>query len=260
MKLFAFRTVSQSLSATCIRWLGCSVLMVLLAAPASAQQDGGLPPWLRVAVVQVAGGQGPAFEDLLKELIAARRAAGLPGGQVFQVVLGHPNEYHYVIPVQAIEANEGTPLPMPPADAALWTARITATVESVRFFYAATFPQHGVEAPANAPAPSLLLLRSITVASGKEPEYERWVADQYMPAFRQTRPLGHTMSRGVYGDSLQHYYHAYPLAGWGDLDAPDPLLGVLGQRRYDQVMDAIDDVVVGHEMAIARIRTDLMGQ
>jgi hypothetical protein len=239
--------------------LACGLLTAFFSAPASAQQ-GAQPNWLRVSVVQVKGGRGPEFADLLKDFIAARQAAGLPGGQVFQIVLGHPNEFHYVIPVQSIAEQEGSGMPMPPGQAAMWTQRITETTESVRFFYAATYPQHNVQAPANAPNPTLLMLRKIRVAQGMEAEYESWVSDQYMPAFRQSSPLGHVMSRGVYGDSLQNYYHAYPLAGWGDLDAPDPLIEILGQRRYDQVFGAIDDIVVDHEMVIGRIRTDLMGQ
>lgn len=260
MRIWKHSNVRRTSSRRRVPWLGCALLAAGLAAPAWSQQGDGLPPWLRVAVVQVAGGQAPAFEDLLKEFIAARAAAGLPGGQVFQVVLGHPNEYHYVTLVQSIAANENAPLPMSDAEAALWTARITATVESVRFFYAATYPQHSVAAPANAPMPTLLLLRKIRVAQGKEAEYEGWVADQYMPAFRQSNPLGHTMSHSIYGDSVENYYHAYPLAGWADLDAPDPLLGILGQRRYDQILNAIDGIVVDHEMVVARIRTDLMSQ
>ena len=259
MILFRFQTLArQSILMFCLS-LVCGTFALSLSTTASAQQD-GLPAWLRIAVVQVKGGRGPEFEDLLRQFIAARVADGRPGGQVFQIVLGHPNEYHYVIPVQSIEAQENAGMPMPPPQAALWTQRITETTESVRFFYATTYPDHGVQPPANSPTPTLLLLRKIRVAQGMEAEYESWVADQYMPAFRQSGPLGHTMSRGVYGDSLQHYYHAYPLAGWGDLDAPDPLIRILGERRYDQVFNAIDDIVVDHEMVVGRIRTDMMAQ
>lgn len=105
-----------------------------------------------------------------------------------------------------------------------------------------------------------LLLHKITVVSGKEAEYEHWVADQYMPAFRQTNPLGHTMARGVFGDSVQHYYYAQALAGWSDLDAPDRMIEVLGQRRYDQLFDALDGIVANHEIVILAVRGDLMAQ
>jgi hypothetical protein len=236
--------------------LFCGVFAACAAGRASAQ-DAGPPPWLDVAVAQVKGDRTGEFEDLMKDYLQARKAAGLPVGQVFQIVLGNGSEYHIVAPAQSVAAGMQAQPPMPEADWAQWVSRITDTVDSVKFFYASTYPQHGVMAPANSPTPTLILLRKITVAQGKEAEYEAWVADQYMPAFRQTGPLGHTMSRGVYGDSLQHYYHAYPLAGFADLDAPDPLIGVLGQRRYDQVFNALDGVVVDHEMVIGLIRSDL---
>lgn len=238
--------------------LGAALLAVGLSATAQAQNNGPAP-WLHVVIVEVRGGQSAQFEDLLRDYLAAAQDAGNPPSQVFQVVLGHPNEYHIVTAVQSIEGYENMPPPMPEAMAALWQSRITDTVHSVRFFYAATFPDHGVQAPANAPQPSLLLLRKIKVDQGKEAAYESWVADQYMPAFRQTDPLGHTMSHSIYGDSILNYYHAYPLAGWADLEAPDPLIEVLGQR-YDRVFGAIDDIVVEHEMVVARPRPDLTGQ
>jgi hypothetical protein len=256
-------TNSTPLIRSCLTKYRHSLVICLAAAfvtTYASAQEGGLSPWLRVAVVQVKGGEAAEFQDLLKDFIAARRASGLPGGQVFQVTLGHPNEWHYVIPVQSISDNENAPLPMSSAEAAIWTNRITATTENVRFSYAITFPQHGVEAPANSPAPTMLMLRKIRVAEGMQAEYESWVEDQYMPAFRQSGALGHVMSHSIYGDSLRNYYHAYPLAGWEDLEGPDPLIEILGQRRYDQVFGALDEIVTEHEMVIARIRFDIMGQ
>ena len=259
MKTGGLRAHSCSFHLKSIGWVAAGLLAVVTMAPVAAQ-EGGLPPWLDVVVLQVEGGQAAAFEDLLKDFMEARQAAGLPAGQVFQVVIGHPNEYHLVTPVQSITESETTPIPMAEADAALWIARITDKIDSVRFSYAVTFPEHSVQAPANAPDANMMVLRKIVVASGRQADYESWVADQYMPAFRQTDPLGHTMSHSIYGDSMRNYYHAYPLAGWEDLGTPDPLIEILGQRRYDQVFEAIDGIVVEHEMIVARMRTDLMAQ
>jgi hypothetical protein len=233
-----------------------SASLGLAVTPASAQ-DGQMPPWLDVAIVQVKPASVPAFEDLMRDFLHARREAGLPTGQVFQVVLGNANEYHFVAPVQSIAAGMQSAPPMSEVEWATWIARIMGTVDSVKFFYAATYPQHGVAPPENAAEPTMMLLRKVNVTQGKEAEYEAWVAEQYMPAFRETNPLGHVMSRGVYGDSLQHYYHAYPIAGPADLDGADPLLGVLGQRRYDQVFDELDGIITDHEMVVARMRGDL---
>lgn len=242
-----------------VRYLVCLSLPLYLAPGLAQAQEEAPPPWLSVAIAQVRSGMGPAFEDLLRQFMEARQAAGLPPGQVFQVVLGHPNEYHVVIPVESIEANETAPPPMSEAEGVLWQTRIVATVQNVRFFYAATFPEHSVTAPAGAPEPALLMLRKVVVTSGRQADYEAWMTDELMPAFRQAEPLGHTMSVGVFGDSPRNYYHAYPLAGWGDLDAPDPLLEVLGERRYEALFEPLDGVVAEHELIIARPRPDLTG-
>jgi hypothetical protein len=238
-------------------WLGCiaaGLLAVGTAGPA-ASQDAAAPAWLDVAIARVNPGDAPAFEDLIKQFMDARQAAGLPPSTVYQVVIGHPNEYHVVTPIQSIAASQAEQPPMPEAAFAVWLGRIQDTLDSVRFFDAALMADYAVAGPDNA---SLLLLRSIRVVSGKEAEYESWVADQYLPAFRQTEGMGHTMSRGVYGDSPQNYYHAYGFSDMSLLDAPDPLIAILGQRRYDQVFDAIDNIVESHEMIVAAVRSDLM--
>jgi hypothetical protein len=231
-------------------------LAVSMSPMASAQENA--PPWLDVVRVQVKGGMGLDFEDRVKELQDARRAAGMPAMQVFQIVRGQPNEYHLVTPVSSLAEANAPAQVMSPAENATWIGRITSTVDSARFLYAITYPQHGVEGPEGGAPPELLVLRTSRVVSGKEAEYEDWIANQYMPAFRQSNPLGHTMARGVFGDDVSTFYHAQPIANWAAFDAGDPLLAVLGQRRMEQVLDAIDGVVERSELAIARIRYDLM--
>jgi len=233
-------------------------LAALVVMPARAQAPTPAP-WLDVVIVQVKSGMGPDFEDRVKELQAANKAAGIPVALVFNVERGHPNEYHLVTPVPSLGANDNPRQPMGPAAWATWLGRITATVDSVRFFYASTYPQHSIQGAEGGPAPQLLLLRTTRVIAGKEREYENWIANQYMPAFRQTKPLGHTMSRGALGDSAQNFYHAVPLANWAAIDQGDPMLKLLGERRMEQMLDGLDGIVEHSEVIVARIRTDLMG-
>jgi hypothetical protein len=231
----------------------------LFSTTASAQENAP-PAWLDVAVIQVKGGMGIDFEDRVKELQAARQAAGMPATQIFQIARGHSNEFHLVTAVPSLaEANAAGP-PMSPADWATWVGRVTATVDSVRFFYAITYPQHGVQGNEGGAQPELLLLRTTRVIFGKEAEYENWIANQFMPAFRQTGPLGHTMARGVFGDNVSNFYHAQPIVNWAAFDAENPLQRVLGQRRMEQMLNGLDGVVESSELVVARIRYDLMGQ
>jgi len=230
--------------------------LVSVAARAQAPTP---TPWLDVAIVQVKGGMAPDFEDRVKELQAARKAAGMPVMQVFNVVRGHPNEYHLVTPVQSLAQANSAPEPMGPAARATWLSRITVTTDSVRFFYAMNYPQHTVQGPQGAPRPELLLLRTTRVVSGKEAEYEKWITKEYMPAFRATNPLGHTMSRGMFGDNVANFYHAVPVANWGAFDAGDPVAKSLGQERMDRMIKGLDGIVESSELIVARIRYDLMG-
>jgi hypothetical protein len=69
-----------------------AALLASLVSAATWAQAPAQPGWLDVTIVQVKGGRGPDFEDRVKELQAARIAAGMPALQVFNVVSGHPNE------------------------------------------------------------------------------------------------------------------------------------------------------------------------
>lgn len=243
---------------------GAAAFALLVASPAmlaTAQPSGGAEPqWLDVTIIQVKGGSGLDFEDRVKELQAARKAGGMEPLQVFTVARGHPNEYHLVNLVGSLaEANSGSP-PMEPGPLAAWFGRITSTVDSVRFLSAITYPQHGVQGNEPATPPELLVLRTTRVISGKETEYENWIANQYMPAFRPTNPIGHTMARGVFGDNVANFYHAVPVANWAALDEGDPVLRSLGQQRMERLIDGLDGIVDSSELIVARIRYDLMGE
>lgn len=239
-------------------FVAMAVCALLLTGSAWAQ-DAGQPGWLDVVVIQVKGGMALDFEDRVRELQAARAAADMPPMLIASVARGHPNEYHLVSEVPSLEQANSAPPPMEPAEFAAWVARITSAVDSVHFFYAMTYPQHGIEGNQGGQAPQLLSLRKTRVVSGKQEEYEDWIANEFMPAFRQTNPLGHTMSRGVLGDSDQHFYHAVPVANWAAFDAGDPLAEVLGERRMAQMLDGLDGIVESSEVIVLTLRNDLMG-
>ena len=258
MKLLYSWTRSCSICLEVKRWLVAGLLAAFIVAPSYAQDDA--PAFLSVGIIQVEGGQGPNFEAAVKELQAARIAAGMPAMQVFMITIGHPNEYHLVTPVASIAEAESMPPPMPPAEAAVFFSRVTPLVQSARFFYARIYPENAIEAPAGSPQADALLLRTVEVAFGRETDFERWVAEDYVPALRQTDPLGHTFSRGFVGDSPLRFYHAYPLAGLESLDAPDPLQEVLSEREYEELFEPLEGIIVSHELVVGTIRTDLMGQ
>ena len=249
-------------SYTAIEHSRIAVIALFFASTSSmsSAQQNAPPPWLDVTIVQVKGGMQLDFEDRVKELQAARTAGGMQPIQVFSVASGHPNEYHLVNPVQSLAAANSEAPPMQPAALASWFGRITSTVDNVRFFYAITYPQHGIQGSEPATPPELLVLRTTHVIWGKETEYENWIANQYMPAFRETNPMGHTMARGVFGDDGSNFYHAVPIANWAALDAGDPMQRQLGERRMEQMLNGLDGIVDSSELIVARIRYDLMGE
>jgi hypothetical protein len=230
-------------------------LAALIALPAVAQE--AAPAWIQVVVVQVKPGHGPDFEDRISELMAARQAAGLPLGNVFEVEAGSPGEFHVVTPLQSMGQLENEAPPMAPPEMVAWTNRVLQHVDSTHWFYARLYPEHGIQNDAGASA-NLLILIKRRVVDGKQAEYQAWVADHMMPAARQSDMLGHTFSQGIFGDSPQNFYHAMPVANWSAFDTPNPMQQSLGQRAYDQLMNRLDGIVESTELTVAAVRSDLM--
>jgi hypothetical protein len=239
--------------------LALPLLCFLASSSAFAQESTQMPPWLDVVIVNVKPGYAADFEDRVKELMTARRKAGMPTGLVFSVERGRAGEYHIVTPTMALAANDNPQEPMPPDEMARWVSRIIPTTDGARFFYARTYPQHGIAGSEGAAAPKLLLLRTVRVVAGRAADYENWVAMQLMPAMRQAKVQGHTMSRGAFGDSPQNFYHAIPVSNWAAFDGQEPLLQALGESRYRELMDGTRGIVESASLTVAAIRPDLVG-
>jgi hypothetical protein len=229
--------------------------------PQQQQQAQEIAPWLNVAIVEVKGGHQADFEDRLREMISATAAdESAPQPAVYQVVSGRPNVFHIVTPRQSMAAADTMPAPpMAPEQMARWQQRIAQTTDSVRFFVARTYPQFEIAAQPDAPEPTLLMLRTVQVIPGRQGDYETWVAQQLMPALRETNLLGHTMSNGFVGDSPQNFYHAVPLANWAAHDQ-NPLYEALGESGYRELMQGVAGIAQRDEIIVLRPRNDLMGQ
>lgn len=215
------------------------------------------PAWLDVAIVRAKPGQNADLEDRIRELLQAQQDSGQTVSQVFEVAAGNPGEYHIVTPIVALAMNDNPVPPMPPAEMAAWVARIVQHIDSARFFYARLYPDHAIQTEAGNSAP-MLLLQTVRVIAGKDAEYETWLSEDVLPALRESNAIGHTLSRGAFGDSPQNYYHAIAVENWASLDGPNPLMQHLGQRGYEQLMDGADDIVESISLTLASVRSDLM--
>lgn len=243
----------------CRRVLICPIVAaiaaVAVAAPVSAQDN--QPGWLSVAIVQVKSGHGPDFEALASDLMQAQQDAGMPATQVYEVLLGSAGEYHFVTPVASIAETETGAPPMDPAEMAVWFSRVTQHLESARFFYASIHAEHSIQTDAGESA-ELLLLQTIRTVAGMQDEYSEWIEDFLMPALRESDVAGHTLSSGVFGDSVQNFYHAVSIPSWDFLDMPHPLVRSMGQRAFEQMNERTEGIVESVGLVIARPRNDLM--
>lgn len=237
--------------------VGAALASASYAQPGQPSQE--ISQWLNVVIAEVKPGHEADFEDRVREMVRAQSAdPSRPQAMIYQVESGHPNVFHIVTPRESMGIADTPTTPLPPEQMAQWRQRIAQVTESVRFFVARTYPQFSIEADPGAPEPTLLLLRTIQVAPGRQAEYEAWVAQRLMPVLRETSVLGHIMANGFVGDSPQNFYHAVPLANWAALDR-NPMLEVLGEQGFQEFAQSIAGIAQRDEMIVLRPRTDLMG-
>lgn len=236
----------------------CAALVLLIALPLPAKAQEGEPaPWLQVRIVEVKPDRTGEFEDLVKDLMAARAEAGMPAIMAYQVVRGDVGTYHFVEPLTNLgQLDEAPEPPMPPAEMAAWESRIVETLQSNRFFIARTYPDHSFQTDAAENA-ELMMLYIQHTHRDRGTAYEEWVAEDLVPALQEAEILGHTMSRGAIGDSGQTWYHAVPIANWAAFDEPDPIVAALGEDAAERLFRQGDKLVDSGENVLVRMRADL---
>jgi hypothetical protein len=235
--------------------LAASLVLALHSAPSRAQ-NAAQPQWLSVYILHVKPDRVGEFESLARQMTAAEAKAKAPQAQVYQVVAGEGSVYHVVVPIASLSTLDQPVPPMGPAEMTLWQERVTNTIDSSKHFFARIISQ---TTSANAPTPKLMMLRTVTVVSGKQDEFISWVEKDLGPAAKNAN-LGQTFVQGAFGDSQRHFYFASGIANWAEFDKPNALEAAIGQKAFRTLIDKLDGIVEESEITIVQPRTDLMAQ
>lgn len=233
-------------------------LRVALASP--SQEPPPSMSWNQVRMIHVKSDRVTDFEDRLKDLSAAMTKQGR-SFNVWQVALGELNTYHIVSPIQSftsIAQFESNP-PMERAQWTSWLERMRSTIDSQAVAVAQVHQDLSImpQNPQQATNADLLILVSNRVMPAKRQQYQSWLRDELLPAFRGSEIAGLISNEVTFGPSSGEWVFAVPVASWADLDKPMPLFESMGQQAAEQLLERGAAMIEDSETLVLRSRPDL---
>ena len=229
---------------------------LLLPAYAGAQDENEGLSLVSVRSVTTTAGGGATWVEQQKQLAAAHKERGDPSRHVWQEISGDIDTFHIVTFSDGYGGGGGPNEDPPMGDAQeAWVAKISPTVASRSTMIMRYYPQHSI-APEPNSEPSMLILRYTDVAPGQNDAYERWLAEQLVPALKAGGATGVTFNRVVYGGDTNRWVSGSRIENMAALNEPGPL-GSLSDEERAELFAGLDDVVWGSERRILRYRADL---
>ncbi|MDX1481872.1 MAG: hypothetical protein R3315_09360 [Woeseiaceae bacterium] len=227
---------------------------LIFSAPAASQDNETGFITVRSTVVRTE--HMGEYTELLAKLADSRKAAGLNGRNVWQVVRG-PVSTFYIVTAHDSMAEAGEPFDsgMSDADWQRWVGRITSVIDHSTLTTLRTHPSLAISADADAP-PNMMLLRYTTLKPGYNQAYQTWVGEKLVPALAEGGLKGWTISKVMYGDNPNTWISARRIDSWEQLDEPNPL-AYMSERRRDALLGEARDMLAANRLELIRHRPEL---
>ena len=233
------------------RWiLAVSILASVVPAAASAQD---VTPWIEMTIVGVDPGRVDEFLAAQRELSVIEREAGTPWRSVSRTaVFGDTYRFIVMTPL-ANFARFDRPAEADAVRAAI-ISRIRHVITSRTAYALRTTP--GLDNPLpDDTEPSLTIVQIVSVASGREQDYLRAMAEDVLPHFNEAE-MHHTSGALTFGGE-SGYVHFFHVENFTALDQGSPLARALGAQGAQEVMAKLADVVRRSEQWLVRYLPDL---
>ena len=229
------------------------LLAVMLAGavpgPVSAQD---VTPWIEMTIVGVDPGRVDEFVAAQRELSALDGEAGVPWRSVSRTaVFGDTYRFIVMSPLENFARFDGAA----GADAARAAiiGRIRGVITSRTTYALRTTP--GLDNPLpDDVEPSLTIVQVVSVASGREQEYLRVMAEDVLPHFKEAE-MHHTSGALTFGGE-SGYVHFFHVGNFAALDRGSPLASALGAQGAQEVLGKLSGVVRRSEQWLVRYLPD----
>jgi len=251
-----------------------STTAVLLAAivwttvgDVQAQQSQQTPQRVLVRVRQVKPEMVPAFEDLIKNVVApALKKAGVPWFQSWAMVTGDVNTRVSVQPfgdyADFDEAPGGANVALQRALGAdgyqLYLAKVRQTTVTTQTIVQTLRQDLSVRSNSSTPPP-LMVLRSIQLLPGKGDEFTKVMTSDYLPALKKAGIKDYWVYATNFGAPQGQFVFVDPLGKYAELGRGGPLIrsGVLTAEAVAPVNARLNALITSSEVNIYRFLPDL---
>ncbi|MCU0248430.1 MAG: hypothetical protein MUC42_17810 [Bryobacter sp.] len=227
---------------------------LLLAATAFAQAPAGNEMY-RVTTSKVKIGMNADYEAIAKETSAAFKQGGAPWRHVWTTSLfGDVGTYITVTPISKFaEFDQPSPLvkAMGEAKYQQYVARVGRCLESVNY-KAVQFRKDLSLISDRATAPTVAMVATAIVATGKDEAYEAVIKNEIVPALRKAGVKDAWVHRTMFGGNTNEYTVVILQDKWAELDAGSPLLRALGPEGLRALRAKLAGMTVSVEYSFIR--------
>lgn len=241
-----------------VRLVFVGMLCASAVIPTVAEAQ-SLPAFVTVTTFQVQPDMRRQFEVLQQEANAARRDAGVTARFAYRVVRGgSTNEYVFFTPLEGLESYEqANPVRrgMGDTDAADWFARLRECIDDVRLDTLRVRTELSIPV-AEGRTRRLARLRMVDTRPGRGQDYERWVADTWVPAMRDADMNGVIHFQNAFGVGQPTWTRLTFYDTWADLEG-HPVRRHVGPEAFTEVLGTNGEMTYGPKVRILEFLPDL---
>jgi len=228
------------------------VVALLAPSPANAQAPASAGDLTVLSVIDFKPDQFTEFGELQAQTMAAQQKGGQAWRETWNVAtFGHPYRVYVLRPLSGYAELDGQSFTIKGAgaeEARVINERARGMITSQQIYALRTRPDLGYGSrPSN---PSLSVMTTISVAPGRNAEFEAVVRDMVMPAYKKAGESSLSIAQvGLGGDSNQYVVFTH-YGNFAGLANGHPLLRALGPDGYATYRQRIAGIVTleSHEV------------
>lgn len=171
---------------------------------------------------------------------------GAKWSDVWATAIGNGFEFYIVSPVENFAEFDG-PGPLEKGlgkeGMAAWRTKAYRLVNSVRSFVLVSDPGLSYETKMTGP-PHLAVLTFVTVAPGRNSEYESYLRNDYLPVVKQSKIAGFWVQETLFGGDPNEYVTLTLQDNFAELEKGPPARRVLGQEGMMKLMQKLPAGVI----------------
>ena len=232
--------------------LGAWLLIGVFVAPDTAAAQAAAP-WVQFTVVQVNPDMVDEFMAVQRELTARAKDADVPWRSVSRTaVFGDTYRFLIATPVQTLASLDDAETADP--ELAALITRVRQCITSRQSYALRTLPDIDNPLPANE-QPDLMVVSVARIAPGREQDYVRLMASDFLPHF-EAAGIHYTTGALAFGGEAG-YIHLFHVGDFAALDAGSPVVAALGPDAAQKVTAKFAGIVTSSELWLTRLLPEL---